>query len=191
MKIAGASIAFPIRRRPPPVCLRGTVIDSAKRHFGAGRGFYEAIVMDGSGGVFGSGKITCRWFNMPFIHKLVATGQEVVVYGKVKDANGRLIIDHPEFEVLREDEEEVDSIHLERIVPIYRNIAGLAQRRLREIMHLLLLQSDPATLAGYLRRGSWHRRGRRRCGRRISLNPSSRRMPPGAASRWKSFSASS
>ena len=103
--------------------------------------------MDGSGGVFGSGKITCRWFNMPFIHKLVATGQEVVVYGKVKDSNGRLIIDHPEFEILREDDDAGDSIHLERLVPIYRNVAGIAQRRLREIMHLLLLQAEPETLA--------------------------------------------
>ncbi len=139
---------FPNQASPAAVCLRGMVIDSSKRHFGRGGGFYEAIVMDGTGGVFGSGKITCRWFNMPFIHKLVATGQQVVVYGKVKDSNGRLIIDHPEFEILREDDEENESIHLERIVPIYRNIAGLAQRRLREIMHLLLLQSDPATLAG-------------------------------------------
>ncbi len=139
---------FPNQATPAAVCLRGMVIDSSKRHFGRGGGFYEAIVMDGAGGVFGSGKITCRWFNMPFIHKLVATGQQVVVYGKVKDNNGRLIIDHPEFEILREDDEENESIHLERIVPIYRNVAGLAQRRLREIMHLLLLQSDPPTLAG-------------------------------------------
>lgn len=140
--------SFPNQLTPVPVCLRGTVIDSTKRHFGRGGGFYEAIIMDGTGGVFGSGKITCRWFNMQFIHKLVAAGQEVVVYGKVKDVKGRLIIDHPEFEVLRDgDEGESGSIHLERIVPIYRNIAGLAQRRLREIMHLLLLQSDPETLA--------------------------------------------
>ncbi len=139
---------FPNQATPAAVCLRGMVIDSSKRHFGRGGGFYEAIVMDGAGGVFGSGKITCRWFNMPFIHKLVATGQQVVVYGKVKDNNGRLIIDHPEFEILREDDEGNESIHLERIVPIYRNVAGLAQRRLREIMHLLLLQSDPPTLAG-------------------------------------------
>ena len=138
---------FPNQPSATAVCLRGTVVDSAKRHFGAGRGFYEAIVMDGSGGVFGSGKITCRWFNMAFIHKIVATGQEVVVYGKVKDANGRLIIDHPEFEVLREDDAAAESIHLERIVPVYRNVAGLAQRRLREIIHLLLREADPATLA--------------------------------------------
>ena len=138
---------FPQQAGPAAVCLRGTVIDSAKRHFGRGRGFYEAIIMDGSGGVFGSGKITCRWFNMPFMHKVVATGQEVVVYGKVKDANGRLVIDHPEFEVLRDDEPAGESIHIERIVPIYRNIAGLSQRRLREIMYLLLRQADPETLA--------------------------------------------
>lgn len=137
---------FPNQPTPSAVCLRGMVIDTSKRHFGRGGGFYEAVVLDGTGGVFGSGKITCRWFNMPFIHKLVAAGQEVIVYGKVKDSNGRLIIDHPEFEILREDDEPGESIHLERIVPIYRNIAGLAQRRLREIMHLLLVQCAPATL---------------------------------------------
>ncbi|RYD18925.1 MAG: ATP-dependent DNA helicase RecG, partial [Verrucomicrobiaceae bacterium] len=137
--------AFPNQATGTAVCLRGTVIDASLRHFGPGRKFYEAVVMDGSGGVFGSGKITCRWFNMPFIQKLVATGHEVSVFGKVKESNGRLIIDHPEFEILREDDGE--SIHIERIVPIYRNISGIAQRRLREIIHSLLLQVDPDTLA--------------------------------------------
>jgi ATP-dependent DNA helicase RecG len=136
---------FPNQATPVAVCLRGGVIDASLRHFGPGRRFYEVIVMDGSGGVFGSGKVTCRWFNMPFIQKLVATGQDLIVYGKVKELNGRLIIDHPEFEILREGDDET-SIHLERIVPIYKNIAGLAQRRLREIIHLLLLQTDPETL---------------------------------------------
>jgi ATP-dependent DNA helicase RecG len=139
--------AFPNQASPVPVCLRGTVIDAALRGFGHGRRFYEAIVMDGAGGVFGSGKVTCRWYNMPFIHKLLATGHEVIVYGKVKDANGRLVIDHPEFEILREDDAAAASIHLERIVPIYKNIPGLAQRRLREIIHLLLHHTDPLTLA--------------------------------------------
>jgi ATP-dependent DNA helicase RecG len=135
---------FPNQPSPHAVCLRGTVIDASLRHFGPERRFYEAIIMDGSGGVFGSGKITCRWFNMPFIQNLVAAGHEVSIYGKVKDTNGRLVIDHPEFEILRDDSE---SIHLERIVPIYKNVSGIAQRRLREIIHLLLLQVDPATLA--------------------------------------------
>ncbi len=136
--------AFPVQPAATAVCLRGTVVDASLRHFGPGRKFYEAVVMDGSGGLFGSGKVTCRWFNMPFIHKLVASGHEVIVYGKVKETGGRLVIDHPEFEILRED--EGPSIHLERIVPIYRNVAGISQRRLREIIHLLLHQVDPASL---------------------------------------------
>ncbi|MFD0892727.1 ATP-dependent DNA helicase RecG [Luteolibacter ambystomatis] len=136
--------AFPVQASGVPVCLRGTVVDASLRGFG-GRRFYEAVVMDGSGGVFGSGKVTCRWFNMPFIHKMVASGHEVIVYGKVKDSNGRLVIDHPEFEILRED--DGPSIHLERIVPIYKNVSGIPQRRLREIVHLMLHQVDPASLA--------------------------------------------
>ncbi len=138
--------AFPNQATGHAVCLRGTVIDSSLKHFGPGRRFYEAVVMDGSGGVFGSGKVTCRWFNMPYIQKLVATGHEMIIHGKVKDANGRLIIDHPEFEILREVDGDA-SIHLERIVPIYKNVTGLGQRRLREIIHLLLVQTDPETLA--------------------------------------------
>ena len=139
--------SFPIQPTSKPVSLRGRVIDSTRRRFGGGRGFYEAVIMDDSGGVFGSGKITCRWFNMHFIHKLVASGQDVVVYGKVKEVKGRLLIDQPEFEVLRDDDDGLaDSVHLDRIVPVYRNISGIAQRRLREIMHQLLAQVDPASL---------------------------------------------
>ncbi len=134
--------AFPAQAGGAPVCLRGAVVDSSRRRFGRGKQFFEAVVMDGSGGVFGSGKVTCRWFNMPFMHKVMATGQEVVIFGKPKEQQGRLVMDHPEFEVLRDDDPG-ESIHLERIVPIYRNVHGIAQRRLREIIHGLLGDFDP------------------------------------------------
>jgi ATP-dependent DNA helicase RecG len=125
---------FPNQATATPVCLTGGVIDSGTKGFGKTR-FYEALIMDGDGGVFGSGKITCRWFNMPFMSKVIATGQQVIAYGKVKEQGGRLIIDHPEIEVIREDEDEAETIHLNRIVPIYKNIPGINQRRLREIIH--------------------------------------------------------
>ncbi len=141
--------AFPNQITPQPVCLRGSVVDTSVKHFGSGRSFFEAVVMDTSGGVFGSGKVTCRWFNMPFIGKLVATGLDLCVFGKAKEANGRLIIDHPEFEILRDDDDEA-SVHLERIVPIYRNVAGISQRRLRGIMYQLLAQVDHASLVSDL-----------------------------------------
>lgn len=128
---------FPNQPTGKPVCLTGGVIDATTKGFGKTR-FYEAVIMDGSGGIFGSGKITCRWFNMPYISKVIAAGHQVIAYGKVKEQAGRLIIDHPEIEVIREDEEDTETIHLSRIVPIYKNISGINQRRLREITHLLV-----------------------------------------------------
>lgn len=135
---------FPNQATAEPACLRGLVLDCGMRGFG-GRRFVEAVVVKGGDGVFGGGRITCRWFNMPFVQKLVMAGQELVLYGKVKDQKGRLVIDHPEFEVLR-DAEDASSLHLGRIVPVYRNIAGLAQRRLREIIALVLAEVEPASV---------------------------------------------
>jgi ATP-dependent DNA helicase RecG len=137
--------AFPAQPGGPAVCLRGTVIDASKRHFGGKRGFYEIVVEDQNGGVFGSSKVSCRWFNMPFIHRMVLAGHEIILHGKPKDSNGKLVIDHPEFEIVRD--EGGPSIHLERIVPVYRNVSGIAQRRLREIQHRLLLEIDAPSFA--------------------------------------------
>jgi len=143
--------SFPNQPTTSAVCLRGRVIDTARRRIGGGRSFYEAVVMDESGGVFGSGRITCRWFNMSFIHKLVAAGQEVVVHGKVKESKNRLVIDQPEFEVLREEDMAcADSVHLERVVPIYRNISGITQRKLREVIHEVIGSVDPRSVVSPL-----------------------------------------
>ncbi len=135
--------AFPAAPGGPPVCVRGMVIDTRNRFSPRAR-FYEAIVADTRGSGMGPATITCRWFNMPFLKNVVAAGQEIVLHGKPKDFQGRIYIDHPEFEVIRE--EGGPSIHLERIVPIYRNISGIAQRRLREIQHRLLEEIDPSSL---------------------------------------------
>ena len=47
-----------------------------------------------------------------------------------------MIIDHPDFEIVGDDDEA--SIHLERIVPIYKGVSGVAQRRQREYAYKLL-----------------------------------------------------
>src|SRR5690606_22093344 len=135
--------AFPASPGGPAACVRGTVIDTPNR-FGAPARFAEAVVADTGGAGLGPATVTCRWFNMPFLRNVIATGQEVILHGKPKEFQGRIYIDHPDFEVIRED--GGPSIHLERIVPIYRNVSGIAQRRLREIQHRLLDETDPASL---------------------------------------------
>lgn len=138
--------AFPTQASSEPLCLRGRVIDAGRKFFGGRSGVYEVVIQAGNEVGFGENSITCRWFNAPYISKILAVGHEVVLYGKPKDVNGKLIIDHPEFEVIKEGEETRESVHVERIVPVYKNISGIAQRRLREIVFLLLDGVEPDSL---------------------------------------------
>ena len=136
--------AFPAQAGGDPLCLRGMVVDSMQKRFGGRKGFYE-VVLEQPGGmnVFGGGSLSCRWFNMPFVNKMVAVGHEVIVYGRVKDVGGRMIIEHPEFEIV----EGQGSVHLDRVVPIYRGVSGISQRKLRELMARVLAEVDPESLS--------------------------------------------
>jgi len=88
------------------------------------RTLFEFILEDGSG------RLHCRWWNLPYMEKYFAVGDQVVVYGK-PGALKPLAIDHPETEVI----EDVDqSVHLNRITPIYPLTEGLSQRWLRSLM---------------------------------------------------------
>jgi len=127
---------FPTQAGGDPVCLRAEVVDSVRAQF-VGRGkFHEMQVSALGANVFGGQSLTCRWFNMPFISKVFAAGQQVVLFGRVKESGGRLVIDHPDFEIIHEGDQT--HIHVERIVPIYPNIKGINQRRLREIIWSML-----------------------------------------------------
>ncbi len=70
----------------------------------------------------------CRWWNLPFMEKYFAKGDEVFVYGKLVETKPRTM-DHPETEVIEGGEEGF--IHINRIAPIYRLTEGLPQRWLR------------------------------------------------------------
>ncbi len=127
--------AFPAQAGGDALCLRGMVVDSMQKRFGAKKGYYEVVLEQiGGSDVFGGGTLSCRWFNMPFVSKMVAVGHEVIVYGRVKDSGGRMVMEHPEFEIV----EGGESLHMDRVVPIYRGVSGLPQRKLRELMARVL-----------------------------------------------------
>ena len=67
---------------------------------------------------------------------MILTGQRLVVFGKPRLRGQRLCMEHPEFEVIENDEEI--SIHFRRITPIYPATEGLSQRVLRSLIHRLL-----------------------------------------------------
>jgi ATP-dependent DNA helicase RecG len=88
----------------------------------------------------GSGRLHCRWWNLPFMEKYFKAGDEVVVFGRPVSLRPRTI-DHPETEVIQALE---TSLHLNRIVPIYPLTEGLPQRWLRSFVWRLLGQFAPA-----------------------------------------------
>lgn len=136
---------FPTQAGSGFCSLRGTVIDTRVRRFGGRKQFYEAVVIESGAECLATNKITCRWFNMPWMNKMLAAGHEVVLYGKPKDSQGRIIIDHPDFEIVNDDDGV--SIHLERIVPVYKGVSGVAQRRHREHVFRLIEVISEESLA--------------------------------------------
>src|SRR5438093_7420076 len=79
---------------------------------------------------------------------MIVTGQRLVVFGKPRLRAKRICMDHPEFEVIENDEEI--SIHFRRITPVYPATEGLSQRALRSMIYRLLNDPAPAGLETFL-----------------------------------------
>ena len=126
---------FPREESDVPVCLCGEVIKTSLRRFGGWKKIFEATVQESEANAL-SEPLVCRWFNLHYVQKMIATGQRLVVFGKPRLRGKRICMDHPEFEVIENDEEI--SIHFRRITPIYPATEGLSQRVLRGIVYRLL-----------------------------------------------------
>ena len=122
--------AFPTDSSEEPICLRGIIGKVSARFFG-GRKIVEATLEDVFNTVL-SGRVVCRWFNQHYLQRMLAAGQELIVFGRPKRYKNRIYLDHPEFEIVEEEGEE--NIHMGRIAPIYPLTEGVRQRTLRSIM---------------------------------------------------------
>ena len=134
---------FPRDESDVPVCLSGEVIKTSLRRFGGWKKIFEATLQEPNANAL-SQPLICRWFNLHYVQKMIATGQQLVVFGKPRLRGTRICMDHPEFEVIENDEEK--SIHLRRITPIYPATEGLSQRMLRSIIYRLLQELDTAPI---------------------------------------------
>jgi len=112
-----------------PSCHHVIVTKCANKFFGRGKGTFEAVAQQ-AGGLLGQ-QLTLRWWNMPWLSKSLAEGMELIVYGVIKDFKGRLSIVHPEYEIIKGEDDESATIHTGRITPIYRLRGGMTQKALR------------------------------------------------------------
>ena len=109
-----------------PAITRGKVVTLGTKWFrNHTRSIFELILDDGTA------RLHCRWWNLPYMEKYFAVGDEVLVFGKPIAVKPRAI-DHPETEVLEAGEENF--IHLNRLTPIYPLTEGLPQRWLRSLI---------------------------------------------------------
>jgi ATP-dependent DNA helicase RecG len=105
---------------------RGTIIAlGLKRFRGGSKSVFEIILEDGAA------RLHCRWWNLPFMEKYFSVGDEVFVYGKLKETKPRTM-DHPETEVIEGGKEGF--VHINRIAPVYPLTEGLPQRWLRGLI---------------------------------------------------------
>ena len=79
----------------------------------------------------GTGLIHAIWFGQPFMQRQFTPGQRVMLSGEVGFYD-RKRLNNPEWEVLTD--EEVDSLNVGRLAPIYPGTAGLSQRMIRRLV---------------------------------------------------------
>jgi ATP-dependent DNA helicase RecG len=134
---------FPREESDVPICLCGEVTKTSLRRFDGWKKIFEATLQESQANAL-SEPLVCRWFNLHYVQKMIATGQRLVVFGKPRLRGKRICMDHPEFEVIENDEEI--SIHFRRITPVYPATEGVSQRVLRSIIYRLLNEISDGAL---------------------------------------------
>ena len=92
----------------------------------------EAVISDGTGA------LRLSWFNQPWIANRLKKDMSISVSGKVEQYLGRLVMNNPDFEPI-----ETESLHTNRIVPIYSLTEKITQKWLRKLMNQVVTYWAP------------------------------------------------
>ena len=97
---------------------------------------FEALIGDASGA------LRANWLNQPFLRDVFATGQHVVFYGLVEmRGHGGLQLTNPQYEIL--DDEDGETIHTGRIVPVYEKTGAVTAKMQRRLVYETLQRLPP------------------------------------------------
>ncbi|MBM3255810.1 MAG: DNA helicase RecG, partial [Candidatus Omnitrophica bacterium] len=112
--------------------IKASILARASRHSLRRWGFNITEVTVGDE----SGKISCVWFNQPYLEQYFKVGSSLILYGKVEEYSGKLQLNSPEFEFVSDEGDE--SLNIGRIVPVYSLPQATTQRYLRRLIKNLL-----------------------------------------------------
>ena len=133
---------FPQQEGDRAICVCGMVAKTTVKRLPGWKKMFEVVLQEDPHAL--GATLVCRWFNAHFVEKIIATGQRLVVFGKPKLRSHRICIDHPEFEIVENDDDL--SIHLKRITPVHPATEGLPPRQLRALIYRALELIDPGRL---------------------------------------------
>ncbi|PYR27943.1 MAG: ATP-dependent DNA helicase RecG [Acidobacteria bacterium] len=120
-----------------PASVSGRILSCGVR-FTRRRGFqiFEAVIDDGSG------PLRVVWLNQPYLSDVFMRGQRVVLYGSVEMYGSAVQLTNPQYEIL--DEEEGETVHTGRIVPVYEKTGAVTPRVQRNIVFDALERLPPS-----------------------------------------------
>lgn len=117
--------------KPGPVTLKGVFRSVSQRRTRRGQVLTSAVLDDGHGG--------CEvvWFNQPFRKAELEKKDEVYLSGELAMHGNRLSIVSPEYESVASVKKNTA-----RIVPVYPLTKGLTSKKLRQLTHKALRETD-------------------------------------------------
>ncbi len=120
-----------------PASLTGRILSCGLRSTRRpGFKIFDAVVDDGTA------SIRVAWLNQAFLKDVFATGQHVVLFGPVEmRGSGGLQLTNPQYEIL--DDEDVETIHTGRIVPVYERTGTVTPKMQRRLVWEALQRLPP------------------------------------------------
>jgi len=102
------------------VTVLGTVMSESTRTTKGGKTITELVVSDSTS------FLRVNFFNNPYAASKYKQGDQVVLAGRIDAYLGRLVMNHPDIELI-----DQQHLHTNRIVPIYPLVEGIGQKDLR------------------------------------------------------------
>ncbi len=118
------------------VTVLGTIQSVHTRPIRAGKAsIIEVVISDGTG------SLRLSFFNQPWLTNRMKQGDAISVSGKIDQYLGRIVMNSPDWEPV-----EVESLHTNRIVPIYPLTEKVTQKWLRGQMNQVVTYWAPAVV---------------------------------------------
>ncbi|MGH9764273.1 MAG: OB-fold nucleic acid binding domain-containing protein, partial [Blastocatellia bacterium] len=101
--------------------------------------------------VDGTGQIRAFWWNQTYLVNTFTKGRRVLLYGQWKRGKrGFFEVENPDYELVAGEEDDVETIHTGRSVPVYRRLGDIRAKQLRSIVYNVLQRVDLSSVTEVL-----------------------------------------